>query len=473
MPVYDRHKREQLDQLVEDFSQHKVGRREFMQRAVAVGLSVSAAGSLLAACGNSTTSSGGGGGINVSGTPPTVKTLDMLVVISGSELDNLNAVNAAFTAKTGIKVNVESTRDLPTVLSTRVRGNNPPDISAIPDLPSITTYANQKKLLRLDSSGILDMNTVKSNYSSTWLDLVSVNGGIYAVPFLANTKGTIWYSPKEFQANGWSVPKTWNDLVTLSNQIASSGKFPWAMGVESAASSGWPAADWIDQIFLTLNGPAMSDKWVKHQIPWTDPSVKNAFQYFGQIVTGKNFIQNAPQSILATNFQPASYLPFDSPPKAYMYYLGDFTEGFITSQFPNLKAGTDFNFFPWPTINPAYAGAVTGTADIYFALKDNNGTRQYMQYLTTAEAQEIWVKKGGKSAVNKTVPASSYPDPVAAATAQQLQSASSFRFSQDDSMPTAMENAYWKATLSYIQNPSSLDSILSSLESTASSAYTS
>ncbi len=317
------------------------------------------------------------------------------------------------------------------------------------------------------------MSTINQNYASAWVDLVSVNGGVYGWPFLANTKGTIWYSPKQFSANGYSVPTTWTDLVALSSKIATSGKYPWAMGLESGAASGWPAADWIDQIYLSLNGPAMSDKWVAHQIPWTDPSVKNAFTYFGQIAHGTHYINGAPQAILATNFQPASYLPFDSPPKAYMYYLGDFTEAFITAQFPSLKAGTDFNFFPWPTLNPAYAGAVTGTADIYMAMKDNNGTRQYMEFLTTAEAQEIWVMKGGKTSVNKSVPASAYPDVVAANTAKQLTTATSFRFSQDDSMPTAMESAYWKATLSYIQNPSSLDSILSGLESTASSVYTS
>jgi len=40
-------------------------------------------------------------------------------------------------------------------------------------------------------------------------------------------------------------------------------------------------------------------------------------------------------------------------------------------------------------------------------------------------------------------------------------------------MPTAMESAYWKATLAYIANPGQLDSILSGLETTASQVYTS
>ncbi len=194
---------------------------------------------------------------------------------------------------------------------------------------------------------------------------------------------------------------------------------------------------------------------------------------FGQIAQGKNYINGAPQAILATNFQDASYLPFDTPPKAYMYYLGDFTEGFITTQFPTLKPGTDFNFFPFPTINPTYAGAVTGGADIMAALKDNDGTRQYMQYLTTVEAQSIWPKRGGATSVNKSVPLSVYSDPVSRAAAQQLTTASVFRVGADDLMPTAMENAYWSGMLTYIGSPSKLDSVLSSLEATAQQAYTS
>ncbi len=40
-------------------------------------------------------------------------------------------------------------------------------------------------------------------------------------------------------------------------------------------------------------------------------------------------------------------------------------------------------------------------------------------------------------------------------------------------MPTAMSTAYWKGVLDYISNPSQLNSILSTLENTAVSAYSS
>jgi len=462
MPTFDRRNRRDLDQLVEEYiTTNNINRRQFLQRATAAGLSISGASALLAACGGSPTPSGG---------PTKVTSIDVLSVLSGVELDNFNAINTAFTQKSGIKVNVESTRDLPTILNTRVRGNNPPDVSGVPNIGTLHTLASQGKLLQLDK--FFDMSTIQQNYAQTWINLASVNGHLVAVTPTANTKGTIWYSPKQFTANGYTIPKTWTDLIALSDKIASSGKFPWAMGVESGAASGWSACDWIDQIYLATNGLDMSNKWVAHQIPWTDASVKNAFQMFGQIVAGKHYINGAPQSILATNFQPASFLPYDTPPKAYMYYLGDFTAGFIKAQFPNIVAGTDYNFFNFPTINPQFAGAVTGGADLWMAFKDNDGTRQYMQFLTTADAQEIWVKRGGKTSVNKAVPLSIYPDDVARNSAMQLSQASIFSLSQDDLMPTAMETAYWKASLDFIGDPTKLDSILSSLESTAMQAYT-
>jgi alpha-glucoside transport system substrate-binding protein len=463
MPVYDRHQRKQLDQLVEDFGQQKLGRREFMQRAFAVGLSVSAATTLLAAC----------GGTSVNTSTSNIKkttSVDLLNVWSGEELTSFQAVVAPFTQQTGITVKIETTRDLTQTLTTRLLGNNPPDMAILPNPGYMQQLAGDKRLVPLDS--FLDMNQIHTDYSAGWVNLGSYNSHLYAIFYKAANKGTIWYSPKQFQSLGYQAPTTWEQLVSLSDTIAQSGKYPWSMGVSSAGgSSGWPAADWIAQIYLNQSGGDMYDKWVNHQIPWTDPSIKQAFQTFGQIVSGKHYISGAPQSILATDYQSASYLPFDNPAGAYMYYLGDFTEGFITGQFKSAAPGTDFNFFPFPTINTQYSNAVTGGADVVVALNNTTAVQALVKYMATAAAQEIWVKRGGFTSPNKSVDLNSYPDPVSKASAQMLAQAALYRFGADDLMPSAVETAFWKATLSYIQSPSQLDSILSDMESTAAQNY--
>ncbi|HLJ81252.1 MAG TPA: hypothetical protein VKT52_07200, partial [Ktedonobacterales bacterium] len=64
-----------------------------------------------------------------------------------------------------------------------------------------------------------------------------------------------------------------------------------------------------------------------------------------------------------------------------------------------------------------------------------------------------------------------YPDVVAQASAKQLASAPIFRFGADDLMPSAVEDAFWTATLNYISHPDQLSSILDTMESTAVQAY--
>jgi len=243
------------------------------------------------------------------------------------------------------------------------------------------------------------------------------------------------------------------------------------VAVESGEASGWPATDWIEQILLHESGGEVFDQWVSHDIPWTDPRIKSAWEKFGVIVLTPGYVPGGAIAALATNFVDGSYLPFDDPPKAGMYYLGAFTQGFIAAQFPDLQPDEDYSFFPFPTITPEYAGAVTGGANVVVVFKDNATTRSFVEYLASPEAQQIWVNLGGFTAVNKRVSLDAYPDPLARRAAEQLTAATIFRFDADDSMPSAVQKAFWDGTLAYLQNPSQLDDILAQIEAVATDAY--
>jgi len=133
----------------------------------------------------------------------------------------------------------------------------------------------------------------------------------------------------------------------------------------------------------------------------------------------------------------------------------------------------DFDFFPFPTIDSQYQGAVTGGADLVVAMKDNSAVSQFVKYLATADAQSIWVKRGGFTSANKMVDLTAYPNSVAQASAKMLTSATTFRFGAGDMMPPAVQQSFWKGALTFISDQKQLDSVLSGIESTALSAYTS
>jgi alpha-glucoside transport system substrate-binding protein len=171
--------------------------------------------------------------------------------------------------------------------------------------------------------------------------------------------------------------------------------------------------------------------------------------------------------VLSANFASASYLPFESPPKAAMYFLGSFAQGFIEGQFPDLIIEEDYSFFPFPSVNPQYKGAVTSGADLLVMFNDNEASRSLVEYLATAEAQEIWVGRGGFTSANKQVSLASYPDALAAKVAEQLTSAEIVRFDADDMWGGNLQAAFYQGVLDYLADPSRLDSILEDIEAVA------
>lgn len=397
--------------------------------------------------------------------------VEVLGVWGGEELDSFQAMVAPWQDRTGAQMSFTGTRDLIAVLTTRLAANNPPDVAILPNPGQMQELARAGSLRPLD---FLDRNRLEDQYAGVWLDLGSFDEKLYSIFMKATNKGMVWYNPKTFSDNNWTTPDTWDAMTELSDRIVSEAKTPaapWSVGVESGAASGWPATDWIAQIFLSKYGGDLYDQWVSHRISWTDSRIKDAWEMFGDIVHTPGYVPGGTDFVLSTNFQDASYLPFTSPPGAAMYYEGDFVQGFIAGQFPNLSAGDDYSFFPFPTVDDSYAGAITGGADLVVIFRDNPTVRSFVDYLSTADAQEIWVRRGGFTSVNQDVPLDAYPNVLARRAAEQLVKAELFRFGAGDIMPSAVQTAWWNGVLSYLQDRGRIDSVLQDIESQAATAY--
>ncbi len=72
-----------------------------------------------------------------------------------------------------------------------------------------------------------------------------VEGKHYGLPTNINLKSMVWYPKDDFDAAGYEVPETWDDLIALSDQIVDDGGTPWCVGFESGAPpAGRPPTGW-------------------------------------------------------------------------------------------------------------------------------------------------------------------------------------------------------------------------------------
>ena len=322
-------------------------------------------------------------------------------------------------------------------------------------------------------NNVLDMGKLNSEYAKSWIDLGSINGKLYEVYAWGSLKGLVFYNPKVFQQKGYTVPKTWDEMITLQNKIKADGTTPWCIGLESGAASGWPGSDWVKEIVLSQSGPSVYDSWWQGKTKWSSSEIKQAWTTWGQVLGSNNAnVYGGKNFMVSTNFGDAGNGMFDSPPKCFMHNQGSFITDFFVKAKPSLVAGQDFNFFPLPDVNSKYTGAHVVAGDTMSMFKDTPQARALMKYLTTAEAQDIWVKRGGKTAINNKVNVNDYPDALQKNIAQTILSAKIAKYDAGDLMPPDMKNAYWSAILQYVQDQSKLDSILSGLDKVQATAYT-
>jgi len=421
-------------------------RKSSWRRVAAV---VGAAAIVVAACGGSNSSGGAGASVTVIGT------------WGGDEEKAFRAMVAPWEKSTGNTVKYTGTRDLNAVLTTGVASGVLPDLAGLPGPGQMAEFAKGGSLKPLDS--VLDVATYKSETAPALVTLGTVDGKLSGVFIKAAVKGLIWYSPKLHDYSS-APPATWDDLKSQATANKGNASAIWCVGLESGAATGWPGTDWIEDIVLRQAGPDVYNAWWGGTQKWTSPEIKNAFQTFGDVIKDAN---GGSSAVLTTAFQEGGDGLFASPPGCEFHHQASFITGL--GKFKTAKAGTDYNFFPFPDIDAKYTGAVEGAGDLFGMFHDTEPAKSLMKYLVTAPAQDIWVKAGGALSANKN--ATSYPDDIAKRSAALISNAKIFAFDASDLMPTAMNAAFWTAVVDYTKDPSKLDSILTNLDKVQVDAY--
>jgi len=389
--------------------------------------------------------------------------IEVLSLWGGSEKDAFLKVTAAFTKKTGIKVEYTSARDFIPEVRTRLAAGNPPDIGILPRPGYIGTLAKQGALKTLSSLG-LSNSAMAANYSAGWLKLGSSGGKLYGVPAKANSKSVIWYKPNSFKKYKFKIPKTWNQLLAITKKYKAKGLVPWSVGAGPSQSQ-WTLTDWFENIYARTAGPAKYQALFTGKLKFTDPSVANAARIMTQIINNK-YVLNGVQGVLGQSFVGSITDVFGTSPKAQLFFEGGFVGGIALSKDvnPSLKPGVSINSFPWPTIKASLDHPVVGAADFAAAFKDNADVRAFLKYISTGAAGSIWVSTGAVTSPNKKVPAKSYPSILARGEAKQLATAKTFLFDGSDLLPGAFGDTWGFALQDVIQKPGNIKSILSTFQ---------
>lgn len=380
--------------------------------------------------------------------------------------DDLMALAADFATIAGIDVEfVDRSGDTEGILQELIAAGTPPDLAAIPQPGLVNGLASDGVLVPIDEL-IEDNEQLDADYAGYLRGLVSADGHLYGLPFDVNVKSLIWYPKAAFDAAGYTVPTTWDELIALSDRIVADGGTPWCLGIESGDATGWVGTDWIEDLVLADAGVDIYDQWVAHEIPFTHPSIRAAFERFGQIAFTEGYVAGGvPEGIVDVFFGDSPTGMFEDPPSCWLHRQASFIQGF----FPDdTVVGTDVSVFRFPVVSESAGATILGGGGYFAAFSDRP---EVAEVLNAMVAPEFGTHMAGRGIIlsNLSFDLANYEEGIArelATVAHEALAADGFRFDASDLMPFEVGGfTFWEAIVDFVESGlESLDEVLDSLE---------
>jgi alpha-glucoside transport system substrate-binding protein len=406
--------------------------------------------------------SGGGGGApsgQASGSTVTIWTsLDQPI------MDALKQSFAPMAQQAGITVNWSRVDNINQIIMTKIQANDTPDIAFIPQPGVVADIVQRNKATPLDD--VVDMSSLKSSMIPGTLEAGTVNGKLYGLLVSANAKSFVFYPKKAFEAAGYKAPQTLGELEQLTEKIKQdkSAKAPWCQGIGSEAATGWPLTDWIEDLVMRQGGVDVYNQWVKHQIKFDSPQVRQAFDEYAKLAFTEGNTFGGRKSIASTAFGNAGTPMFDNPPGCMLFKQGSF----ITTFFPkNVQAdlASQVGVFYFP---PAQAGGpkpLLGGGDMAVLLHNTAGARAVMKMLGNKDVGNAAAGPTNFLSPHKDFDITKYKGKIAQDVAKIAYSTSNFLFDGSDQMPGAVgAGTFWKDGTAWVSGQEDLNTALKNID---------
>jgi len=284
------------------------------------------------------------------------------------------ALVAAFQKSSGdtVTTNTVSHNDFQNNINTYLQGS--------PD-DSFTWFAGYRMRYYADKGLVAPIDDVWDKIGgdfSTGLASASTgdDGKKYFVPNY-NYPWGFFYRKSVWAEKGYTVPKTFDQLVAVAKQMQADGLTPIAF----ADKDGWPAMGTFDYINMRTNGYQFHMDLTAHKESWDQKKVQNVFDNWKQLLP----YQSA--NALGLTWQEAAQLLGTG--KAGMYLLGSF----VTQQFTDPAVLADIDFFPFPEMAMEGQDAVEAPIDGLMLSKKggtNPAARDFLAFMGTPAGQEAY-----------------------------------------------------------------------------------
>jgi len=297
----------------------------------------------------------------------------------------------------------------------------------------------------------------RATMHSSAIDLVSVVGRQYGVPYTYYQVGFFARRDLLAAAGITALPQTWGDLVAACDRLKANGIEPIAIGTRDL----WPAAAWFDYFDLRINGLAFHMDLMGGRIAYTDPRVRALFVPWRALVERDCFSRFHASS----SWQESQALIYQG--KASMMLIGNY----IVGNFP-ADVREQMAFFRFPTMRDEvgrFEDAPMNTVHVPARARNKEDGKRFLAYVMRADVQEALNKAMVQIPVHRQ--AAVVDNRFIAQGRDLLARADGLAQYFDRDTSEDLANVAMKGFQEFMLNPDRLDSILETIERARARIY--
>lgn len=279
-----------------------------------------------------------------------------------------------------IHLTISSPNEAMTILKTRFIREDYPDIIGIGGDSNYSNFLDAD--LFLDISELEELERVKKSYLQMDKELEFVpQEGAYALPYAANAAGVL-YNKEMFQKYGWEIPETWEEFMTLCNEIQSCGIQPLYFGFKDT----WTClAPW------NALAVGLADSDICSQVNREETTFKEAYRETAEKI--KALLPYAEENPYAYSYNDAC-TAFARGESA-MYPIGSYAIPQIKSVNPDMKIDS----FVFPANDSEKENVLNSGIDLQFCVMKNieqkEAVYEVLRFLYEDEVIQIYLEDQG------------------------------------------------------------------------------
>ena len=366
-------------------------------------------------------------------------------------------VFAAFTKQTGTKVNVNTVdhNTFQEQINTYLQGQ-PQDVFTWFAGYRMQFFAQKNLLTPIDDVWA----SLKPHFSSGMQAASKgLDGHFYFVP-IYNYPWAVFYRKSVFKAHGYTIPKTWDQLLALAKKMKTDGLTPIAF----TDKDGWPAMGTFDILNMRINGYDFHIRLMAGKEAWDSAKVKNVFNHWRQLLPYYS------DGALGLTWQEGAQQMINK--EAGMFLLGSF----VGQQATKPSDHADLDFFAFPEINPAHGqDSIDAPIDGFLMsrkAKNTDGAKQLLKFLGSAAAENIYLKSDSNDvAANNSASKGHYNALQKKSAALIASSKHIAQYMDRDTRPDFASTVMIPALQQFLNNPNDVNGLVSSIQKQKKSIF--